>query len=155
MFGPSGRSWGITVQDGDGPDEEELAVARAHGATIRRHYSRTMGGSYQANTCPRCGAFSGANYEEDYADRIRPTNRGAAYTRCEHCRCGTCGCTPLPASPTETTADRPTPERRRGNTVGGIRCGHCKGHHSTVQQVRDCPSRWSALGAAPVVSEDG
>ena len=140
VLGPSGRSWGITVGDGDGPDEEELAVARAHGATIRHHHSRTMGGSYQANTCPECDAFVGANYEGDYADRIRPETEVAAYTRCEHCRCGTCDCTGLPTPPTETMANRPTTrKRRRANTVGRIRCGHCKGRHTTVQQVRDCP----------------
>ena len=144
VFGPSGRSWGIMVEDGDGPDEDELAVARAHGATIRRHHSRTMGGSYQANTCPRCQAFVGAKYEGDYADRIHPSNRVATYSRCEHCRCGTCDCTGLPAPPTEAMADSPTPESRRANTVGGIRCGHCKGRHSTVQQVRECPGRYSA-----------
>lgn len=138
VFGPSGRSRGIMVEGGDGPDEDELDIARAHGAIIRRHNSRTMGGSYQANTCPRCQAFVGANYEGDYADRIRPTNRVAVYSRCEHCRCGTCDCAGLPASPTGAIAQRPTPERRRANTVGRIRCGHCEGRHATVQQVRDC-----------------
>lgn len=142
VFGPSGRSWRIMVGDGDGPDEEELAVARSHGVTIRRHNSRTMGGSYQANTCPRCQAFVGANYEGDYADRIRPENKVATYSRCEHCPCGTCDCTGLPVPPTKTMAERPAPERRRGNAVGRIRCGHCKGRCTTVQQVRECLSRY-------------
>jgi len=144
VFGPSGLSWGMTVQDGDGPSEEDLALARRHGVTIRRHYSRTMGSSYRASTCPRCQAFVGANSEGNYADRIRPTNKVATYSRCEHCPCGTCDCMGLPAPPTEPMADHPTPERRRANTMGRIRCGHCKGRHSTVQQVRECPDRYSA-----------
>ena len=138
VFGPSGLSYGTMVEDGEGPSEEELAVARSHGAIIRRQHSRTMGGSYQANTCPRCGAFVGANHDRDYADRISPTNRVAAYSRCGHCRCGTCECTGLPAPPTGATAEYPTPEGRGANMVDRIRCGHCKGRHSTVQQVREC-----------------
>ena len=141
VFGPSGRSRGMMVEDGEGPGEEELAVARSHGAIIRRHYSRTMGGSYQANTCPRCQAFVGANYEGDYADRLSPANRVAAYSRCEHCPCGTCDCTGLPPPLTGATAERPTPESRRGTTEGRIRCGHCKGRHTTVQQTRECSGR--------------
>lgn len=75
VFGPSGLSWGMMVKDREGPGEEEPALARRHGAIIRRHYSRTMGSSCQANTCPRCQAFVGADHNRDYADRIRPENK--------------------------------------------------------------------------------
>ena len=34
VFGPSGLSYGTMVEDGEGPGEEELAVARRHGAII-------------------------------------------------------------------------------------------------------------------------
>ena len=140
VFGPSGRSYSPMVEDGEGPDEEALSVARSHGAIIRSHYSRTMGGSYQANTCPRCQAFVGANHDRDYADRISPTTGVATYSRCQHCPCGTCECTGLPAPPTGATVDCPTPEGHRANMVDRIRCSHCKGRHTTVEQVRECPS---------------
>ena len=140
VFGPSGLSYGTMVKDGEGPDEEAQAVARSHGAIIRRHYSRTMSGSYQANTCPRCGAFVGANHERDYADRISPETGVATYSRCGHCPCGTCECTDLPAPLTGATVDCPTPEGRRANMVDRIRCGHCKRRHTTVEQVRECSS---------------
>ena len=141
VFGPSGLSHGTMVGDGEGPDEEALAVARRYGAVIRRQHSRTMGGSYQANTCPQCGAFVGANYEQDYADRISPGAKVATYSWCEHCPCGTCECTGLPAPPTGATVDCPTPDGRRANMVDRIRCGHCKGRHTTVEQVRECSSQ--------------
>ena len=92
LFGPSGRAFGLLVEDGQGPDEEELSLARRHGAVIQRQYSRTMGGSYMANTCTRCKAFVGANYEDDYADLINTSNQVAEYSRCQHCGCGTCNC---------------------------------------------------------------
>ena len=99
-FGPSGLRLGITVGDGEGPDEGELALARTHGVVIKRQYSRTMGGSYLANTCEGCGAFVGANHERDYADLLSPATRVATYWRCEHCGCGTCDCTGLNTPPT-------------------------------------------------------
>ena len=43
VFGPSGLAWGMMVKDREGPGEEELALARRHGAIIRRHYSRNDG----------------------------------------------------------------------------------------------------------------
>ena len=91
-FGPSGRFIGMFVEEGDGPSEEELTLARKHGAVIKRQSSQTMGTSYMANTCAQCGAFVGANYEADYCEFISSSNRVAAYFSCEHCSCGTCDC---------------------------------------------------------------
>ena len=91
-FGPSGRFIGMFVEEGDGPSEEELTLARKHGAVIKRQSSQTMGTSYMANTCTTCGAFVGANYEADYWEFISSSNRVAAYFSCEHCSCGTCDC---------------------------------------------------------------
>ena len=140
-FGPSGLICGISVEDGEGPGEDELSVARSHGAVIGRQYSRTMSGYYQANTCARCGAFVGANFEGDYADRIDPSNRVSRYSRCEHCRCGTCDCTGLPApqSPTgPATGMGVMGPARRSDIARRIKCGHCKTHHATVGEVRRC-----------------
>ena len=92
IFGPSGRIIGMFVEEGDGPSERELTLARKHGAAIKRQGSQTMGTSYMANTCTQCGAFVGANYEADYGEFINSSNRVAAYYACEHCGCGTCDC---------------------------------------------------------------
>ena len=91
-FGPSGRTTGMSVEEGTGPSEGELTLARKHGAVIKRQDSQTMGTSYMANTCTECGAFVGANYETDYGELINGSNRVAAYYACEHCGCGTCDC---------------------------------------------------------------
>ena len=144
VFGPSGLSRTITVEEGQGPAEEELAVARGHGVVIKRQYSRTMGAPYLANTCQRCGAFVGANHEGDYADLIATANRVASYHRCEHCGCGTCNCKDLP-TPAKAGAEPSTPPAPVAGVppeaVTRIRCGHCRARHATVDEVRACSAR--------------
>ena len=115
IFGPSGRVIGMFVEEGDGPSEAELTLARKHGADIRRQGSQTMGRSYMANTCTRCGAFVGANYEADYSEFINSSNRVSAYYACEHCSCGTCDC----KSRSTEKAEREWEESNRANHTDG------------------------------------
>ena len=144
VFGPSGLSIGLTVEEGEGPDDDELAIARGHGLVIKRHYTRTMEAPYLANTCQRCGAFVGANHEGDYADLVTTSNRVASYQRCEHCGCGTCDCKDLP-TPASTGAGPLAPPASvvavPPEAVARIRCGHCKARHATVDEVRACSSK--------------
>ncbi len=111
IFGPSGRIIGMFIEEGDGPSEGELTLARKHGAVIKRQGSQTMGTSYMANTCIQCGAFVGANYEADYGEFINSSNRVAAYYACEHCGCGTCDC----KSRSTEKAEREWEETNRAN----------------------------------------
>ena len=144
VFGPSGLSVGITVEEGQGPAEEELAVARGHGVVIKRQYSRTIGAPYLANTCQRCGAFVGANHNGDYANLITTSNRVASYQRCDHCGCGTCNCKDLPPR-ARAGAGPPTPPAPvvavPPEAVTRIKCGHCGSRHATVDEVRACSAR--------------
>lgn len=48
-----------------GPDEfssNELDFARSKGVLIEEHFSKTVGETYLANTCPHCGTFAGNFY---------------------------------------------------------------------------------------------
>lgn len=143
VFGPSGLTFGVLVEDGEGPDEEALSIARSHGVVIRRQHSQAMDGYYQANTCGGCGAFVGANYEGDYANLINRTNRIACYSRCEHCRCGTCHCVGLPAPrpPSEPASGATAADSVSPATAPRIRCGHCRSYHATVSDVRRCSTK--------------
>lgn len=138
VFGPSGLRYGITVEDGEGPDTAELSLARTHGVVIKRQYSRTMGESYLANTCTACGSFVGANHERDYADLLSPSTRIATYSRCEHCGCGTCDCTGLKTPPARTQANTRPRSHPPQRSITRIRCGHCKDSHPTTEEVRAC-----------------
>ncbi|HRF99786.1 MAG TPA: competence protein CoiA family protein [Bacteroidia bacterium] len=48
-----------------GPDsfsESEIKLAKDNGVIIKKHFSKTRGESYLANTCPSCGSFSGDHF---------------------------------------------------------------------------------------------
>lgn len=52
-----------------GPDEfstQEVEAARRHGGVLERRHSNTLNAEYIANVCPRCHAFIGKHFMDEY-----------------------------------------------------------------------------------------
>jgi hypothetical protein len=71
-----------------GPEDftdQELAVARQHGAILKNKYNQTAQKSYLSNTCSHCGAFVGLSYLLDYCYLMTRENACKANFGCVYC----------------------------------------------------------------------
>ncbi len=64
---------------------EQMRIAEESGVYISRGYSRRSNRRYMANTCPSCGAFTGAPYLHRYAAMIRSREGREAGSICMEC----------------------------------------------------------------------
>ena len=72
---------------------DELAFARAHGVTLERRFSATVGAKYLANVCTSCDQIQGNwyLYQDPFHDRYNlPKAEKRAYGPCDKCATRIC-----------------------------------------------------------------